>query len=84
MRDIALSCEMVTGRTAVAVLYDQPDLLLGDMAGRSRIHGYALFGRHGGPTHGVVRTMRLPASTLPDFDSHAIRRNAAGSVRLSA
>jgi hypothetical protein len=76
LRDLAMTCEMVTGRTATSVIFDQPGLMSADIAGRPRVHGYALFGERGGPTIGAGGTMRLPASELPYFDRHVTQRNA--------
>jgi hypothetical protein len=76
LRDLAMTCEMVTGRTAISVIFDQPGLVSADIAGRPRIHGYVLFGRRGGPAIGAGGTMTLPVSELAYFDRHVSRRNA--------
>jgi hypothetical protein len=75
MRELAFALEMVSGRTAVAVRFDQPELVSGDIAGRHRVHGYALFAHEGVVSERVERTMSLHRSFLPEFDAHVARRN---------
>jgi hypothetical protein len=76
LREVAVACEMVTGRAATSVIFDQPGLLAGDIAGRPRIHGYALLANGCDAPLGAGGTMRLPASELAHFDRIADRRNA--------
>jgi hypothetical protein len=76
LRDLSMSCEMITGRTATSVIFDQPGMVTADLAGRPRLHGYALFGADGGPTMGAGGTLALPASELSAFDRHVLQRNA--------
>lgn len=77
LREIALACEMVTGRVASMVRFAQPAWTMNGIAVSRRLGGFALFGSRGAPTADATEELRLPCSELAHFDQFVARRNVA-------